>query len=121
MYRWKSYATEARDSIPNYHCIHRACFDRSNSTGHTAGKGVFIQVRTVRERICAYRERHGLSQAEMARQLGVSPQFLCDVEKGRKFISAELAAALAVLTGWDHEMLMKQDAHERFQKRVKRS
>lgn len=37
----------------------------------------------------AYRQTRGLTQAEMARRLGLTAQSLCDVELGRRSLSAQ--------------------------------
>ncbi|MDX2145856.1 MAG: helix-turn-helix transcriptional regulator [Rhodospirillaceae bacterium] len=41
------------------------------------------------------RELHGLSQTALARMSGLSKQHVCDIEKGRRFVSPVKAAALA--------------------------
>jgi DNA-binding XRE family transcriptional regulator len=48
--------------------------------------GMFLQVA---------RKSLDLSQAEMARQLGMSRQALCDIEKGRQLVSPALAVKIA--------------------------
>ena len=40
------------------------------------------------------REDRGLSQREAAAQIGVSPQYLCDVEKGRRLATTDDSVAL---------------------------
>ncbi|OFZ82905.1 MAG: hypothetical protein A2583_16650 [Bdellovibrionales bacterium RIFOXYD1_FULL_53_11] len=41
------------------------------------------------------REREGISQSGFARRIGVSKQYLCDIEKGRRMVSTEQAARFA--------------------------
>lgn len=48
-----------------------------------------------------------ISQAEFARQLGVSRSHLCDVEKGRKVVSPERAAAWAEVLGFPPHVFVK--------------
>jgi len=48
-----------------------------------------------------------ISQAEFARRLGVSRSHLCDVEKGRKVVSPERAAAWAKVLGFPPTVFVK--------------
>ena len=48
-----------------------------------------------------------ISQAELAQTLGVSRSHLCDVEKGRKVVSAERAAAWAKILGFPPTVFVK--------------
>jgi len=48
-----------------------------------------------------------ISQAEFARRLGVSRSHLCDVEKGRKLVSPERAAAWAKVLGFPETVFVK--------------
>ena len=48
-----------------------------------------------------------ISQAEFARRLGVSRSHLCDVEKGRKVVSPERAAAWAEILGFPPTVFVK--------------
>jgi len=43
----------------------------------------------------ATREGEEMTQREFAKLLGVSPQYLCDVEHGRKMVSPKMAAEFA--------------------------
>lgn len=47
----------------------------------------------------AMRQAEEMSQVEFARKLGISKQHLCDIEKGRKFVSPERAAKFARILG----------------------
>ena len=48
-----------------------------------------------------------ISQSEFARRLGVSRSHLCDVEKGRKLVSPERAAAWAKVLGFPETVFVK--------------
>jgi transcriptional regulator with XRE-family HTH domain len=48
-----------------------------------------------------------ISQSEFARRLGVSRSHLCDVEKGRKVVSPERAAAWAEILGFPPTVFVK--------------
>jgi transcriptional regulator with XRE-family HTH domain len=55
----------------------------------------------------------GFSQVEFARKLGVSRQYLCDVEKGRRVVGLEQAARFAKAFGHPPTILVRlalQDA-----------
>jgi transcriptional regulator with XRE-family HTH domain len=47
----------------------------------------------------AMRQAEATSQVEFAQKLGISKQHLCDIEKGRKFVSPERAAKFARILG----------------------
>ena len=47
----------------------------------------------------ATRNGEGWSQAELAEKLGVSRSVVCDIEHGRRFVSAELAERFALKLG----------------------
>jgi transcriptional regulator with XRE-family HTH domain len=50
---------------------------------------------TFGEVVRAARDLNGISQAELARLLGVGRQSICDIEKGRALVSVEKAAKIA--------------------------
>ena len=61
----------------------------------------------------ALRLRDDLSQTVFAKKLGVSRQYLCDVEKGRRLVSPEQAARFAKAFGHPPNVLVQlalQDA-----------
>lgn len=67
---------------------------------------------TVGERVRKYRDYHGVSREKFAEQAGISPQFLADIETGKKGMSAltllKISTALNVscdllLTGTESE------------------
>lgn len=45
--------------------------------------------------LIAYRSREDLTQAELAKKLGISKAYLCDLEKKRRFVSVEMAKNFA--------------------------
>lgn len=49
--------------------------------------------------IAAMRQADEMSQVEFAKKLGISKQHLCDIEKGRKFVSPARAAKFAKILG----------------------
>jgi transcriptional regulator with XRE-family HTH domain len=55
----------------------------------------------------AIRLGEGLSQAEFARQLGMSRSHLCDIEKGRKSVSLTRAAQLAKTLGYSEKQFVR--------------
>ena len=55
----------------------------------------------------AIRLGEGLSQAEFARQLGMSRSHLCDIEKGRKSVSLARAAQLAKTLGYSEKQFVR--------------
>jgi transcriptional regulator with XRE-family HTH domain len=50
---------------------------------------------TFGEALAAVRDRENISQTELARRAGVRRSTICDLEKGRRLPSAELAARYA--------------------------
>jgi transcriptional regulator with XRE-family HTH domain len=61
----------------------------------------------------ALRVGEEISQADFARKLRVSRQYLCDVEKGRRLVSPEQAARFAKVFGHPPNVLVRlalQDA-----------
>lgn len=55
----------------------------------------------------AIRLGEGLSQAEFARQLGISRSHLCDIEKGRKAVSLTRAVQLAKTLGYSEKQFVR--------------
>jgi DNA-binding XRE family transcriptional regulator len=55
----------------------------------------------------AMRTTLGLSQAAMARKLGVSRGTLCDIEKGRQLVSIALAKKIAKKAGFSETVAIK--------------
>lgn len=48
----------------------------------------------------AIRESDDISQTDFAKRLGISRQYLCDLERGRRFMSAKMAAGFAKKLGY---------------------
>ena len=48
----------------------------------------------------SHRHCDEISQAELARKMGISRAHLCDIEKGRRLVSAERAAKFAKALGY---------------------
>lgn len=44
--------------------------------------------------LLSFRRQHGIGQADLARQCGLSPQYICDIEKGRRPLSNSALNAL---------------------------
>ena len=57
--------------------------------------------------LAAVREREDLSQVELASRMGISRSHLCDIEKGRKLVSPELAAKYANLLGHSERQFVR--------------
>jgi transcriptional regulator with XRE-family HTH domain len=57
-----------------------------------------------------------ISQTEFARTLGVSRSHICDVEKGRKLVSSERAAAWAKILGYPDTVFVKLALQEQLDK-----
>lgn len=62
---------------------------------------------TLGRAIEALRKCEELSQDECARKLGISKSHLCDVEKGRKIVSAERAARWARVLGYPQSVMIR--------------
>ncbi len=66
--------------------------------------------------VCSIREGEEMSQVAFAKKLGISKSHLCDIEKGRKSVSAAKAAAMARILGYSEKQFIElalQDAMER--------
>jgi transcriptional regulator with XRE-family HTH domain len=55
----------------------------------------------------AFREAEEMTQSEFAKKLKLSRANLCDIEKGRKFVSAERAAKIANVLKIPETVLIK--------------
>lgn len=53
------------------------------------------------------RQGEEMSQVEFAACLGISKQYLCDVEKGRKFVSPKVAANYAEQLGYSEKQFIR--------------
>lgn len=52
------------------------------------------------------RQGEEMTLAEFAKELGISRQHLCDIEKGRKVVSPERAAKFAKILGYSKEQFV---------------
>jgi antitoxin HigA-1 len=57
-----------------------------------------------------FREPHGLSQAESARRLGITPRQLNEIEKGKRGVTPRTAILFAAFTGSSSEFWMNLQA-----------
>ena len=55
----------------------------------------------------AIRKGEELSQVEFSTLLGVSKQYLCDIEHERRFISPKMAASFATKLGYSKEQFIR--------------
>ncbi len=55
---------------------------------------------TLAEVLKTLRDSEDMTQQEFAKAMGISKQNLCDIEKGRKFVSASRAAIFAKKLGY---------------------
>ncbi len=62
---------------------------------------------TFGEAVEALRVLDEISQASFARKIGISRQYLCDVEKGRRLVSPEQAARFAKAFGHPVRVLVR--------------
>ena len=68
---------------------------------------------TLGEAVEALRLRDTISQSALAAKIGISRQYLCDIEKGRRLVSPEQAARIAKAFGHPPHILVQlalQDA-----------
>jgi transcriptional regulator with XRE-family HTH domain len=57
--------------------------------------------------ISSLRKCEELSQTEFAKMLGISKQYLCDIEKGRKGVSPEKAREMAKKLGYSEQYFIQ--------------
>ena len=62
---------------------------------------------TMSKLINAIRQGEEMSQVEFAKKLGISRSNLCDIERGRRFISSELAEKFAERLGESKEQFIR--------------
>ncbi|MFN7095956.1 MAG: helix-turn-helix domain-containing protein [Gammaproteobacteria bacterium] len=62
---------------------------------------------TLGDYLYALREGDEKNQSDFAELLGVSRQYLCDVEKGRRVVSAKAAASFAEKLGFPPEVFIQ--------------
>lgn len=62
---------------------------------------------TMSKLLNAIRQGEEMSQVEFAKKLGISRSNLCDIERGRRFISSELAEKFAERLGESKEQFIR--------------
>ena len=70
-------------------------------------EGLLGRPLTFGDTVQALRLRDGLSQTDLAKRIGISRQYLCDVEKGRRLVSIEQAARFAKAFGHPPTVLVQ--------------
>lgn len=70
-------------------------------------EGLFGGPLSLGETMRAIRECDGVSQADLARRARLSRQFVCDVEKGRRPVSPDLAVRFAKSLGYAEELFVR--------------
>ncbi len=68
---------------------------------------------TIGKLLVASRKGDKLSQADLAKKLGISRANLCDIEKERRFISEEMAEKFAEKLGESKEQFVRLAIQER--------
>jgi transcriptional regulator with XRE-family HTH domain len=64
----------------------------------------------------AHRSCDEISQAELARRMGISRAQLCDIEKGRRTVSAERAAQFAKVLGYSVPAFVERALEDQLRK-----
>ena len=62
---------------------------------------------TMAKLLNAIRQGEEMSQVEFAKKLGISRSNLCDIERGRRYISSELAEKFAEILGESKEQFIR--------------
>jgi len=62
---------------------------------------------TFANNLLAIRQGEGMSQVAFAKQLGVSRQYLCDIEHGRRLVSPKMAADYAEILGYSKKQFIR--------------
>ena len=55
----------------------------------------------------AIRQGEEMSQVEFAKQLGITRQYLCDIEHGRRSVSPKMAAEYAEILGYSKNQFVR--------------
>lgn len=66
--------------------------------------------------IWSARKSDDISQVKMAKILGISKSMLCDIEKGRQFVSVELAAKFARKCGMSEKYAIQLALQDQLRK-----
>ena len=62
---------------------------------------------TFANNLLAIRQGEGITQNEFAKQLGITRQYLCDIENGRRFVSPKMAAEYAEILGYSKNQFVR--------------
>jgi len=62
---------------------------------------------TLANLLLAIRQSEEMSQVEFAKLLGVSRQYLCDIEHGRRYVSPKAAAQYAKKLGYSQQQFVR--------------
>lgn len=57
--------------------------------------------------LLSIRQGEEMTQIEFAKMLGISKQYLCDIEHGRRFISPKTAKSFAKILGYSPEQFVR--------------
>lgn len=68
------------------------------------------------EMIFSYRQAQEITQVEMAERLNISKQDLCNIEKGRKYVSVERAISFAKSLGMPSKTFAKYALQDQLRK-----
>jgi len=70
-------------------------------------EGISRKKLTLGNLLWAIRQGEEISQVEFAQELGISRQYLCDLERGRRFASPKASAAYAKILGYSPFQFVK--------------
>ena len=70
-------------------------------------EGVAGEKLTLGSFVQCIRECEEMSQVAFAKRLGISRQYLCDIERGRRVISPKLAASLGSKIGHSQDQMVR--------------
>jgi transcriptional regulator with XRE-family HTH domain len=62
---------------------------------------------TIANLLLAIRQGEEMSQVEFAKQLGITRQYLCDIEHSRRFVSPKMAAEYAEILGYSKNQFVR--------------
>ncbi len=62
---------------------------------------------TFANNLLAIRQGEEMTQIEFAKQLGITRQYLCDIEHGRRFVSPKMAAEYAEILGYSKNQFVR--------------
>jgi transcriptional regulator with XRE-family HTH domain len=79
-------------------------------------EGLIKEKLTISNLVWAIRESEEMSQKEFAKLLGIAPQYLCDVEHGRRSVSPKLAAGWAKKLGYSPEQFVELAIQDELEK-----